>query len=75
MDVIEIRCPVGPRRLLSKVMSEGGLPHIVPGNLIEFACDDCKRWQRREDPKVQRILHRFNLAGDLVETVVVHYDD
>lgn len=70
MKTIEIRCPVGPRRLLSKVISEGGTPHIT-GNLIEFACDDCKRYERKSDPDVVRVLHRFDLAGSLVESLIV----
>lgn len=71
METVEIRCPVGPRRLLSKLISSGGKPHVVDGNLIEFACDDCKRSARRVTPGVVRVLHRFDLAGTLVESEVV----
>lgn len=71
MGTVEIRCPVGPKRLLSKLISHGERPHIVEGNLIEFSCDDCKRAARRSTPRVVRVLHRYNLAGDLVESEVV----
>jgi hypothetical protein len=71
MDEIEIRCPVGPRRLLFKMYQEGHRPHVVPGNLIEVACDDCKRTMRRRDPSVVRVVHRFNLAGELIESKVI----
>ncbi len=71
MRTVEIRCPVGPQRLLSKLLLEGDRPHIVEGNLIEFACDDCKRSLRQRGEQVVRVLHRYNLAGDLVETVTV----
>lgn len=70
MTAIEIRCPVGPRRLLSKVLTSGDSPHVTADNLIEFACPDCARALRRREPDVFRVLHRFNLAGDLVESVV-----
>ena len=71
MYEIEIRCPVGPKRLLAKLLQEGGKPHIVEGNLVEFACDDCKKVQRRTKPSVVRVLHRFNLLGDCVQTLQV----
>lgn len=67
----QIRCPVGPRRLLAIVVSEGEKPKITDGNLIEFACSDCCRSLRREGQDVARVLHRFNILGEEVETVVV----
>jgi len=76
MKTIEIRCPVGPRRLLSKVISTGGHP-LVQDNLIEFACSDCKRTLRQagEMTDVLRVLHRFDLSGSLVESQVVYFGD
>lgn len=68
MDEVEIRCPVGPRRLLSKLLVRGDQPTIVEGNLIEFSCEDCRRILRKRGEVVHRVLHRYNLAGDLVET-------
>lgn len=71
MPTVEIRCPVGPRRLLSKLLVRGEKPVVVEGNLIEFACDDCKKTLRQQQAgPVTRVLHRYNLAGELVETVV-----
>lgn len=75
MAVVEIRCPVGPRRLLSKVIATGDSAHVVDGNLIEFACTDCARSLRRRGEDAGRVLHRFNLAGELVESQVVPTDD
>jgi hypothetical protein len=69
MESIEIRCPVGPRRLLSKLLVRGESPTITD-NLIEFACDDCKQNQRRLGRNVKRVLHRYDLAGVLVETLL-----
>lgn len=71
MKTIEIRCPVGPKRLLSKLQLAGERPTITDGNLIEFSCSDCTKIQRRSNPEVFRILHRFNLIGELVESVEV----
>jgi hypothetical protein len=49
---------------------KGQAPMVVAeGNLIEVACGDCKRLKRRDGDPVVRVLHRFNLAGDLVESV------
>lgn len=69
METVEIRCPVGPQRLLSKLRLSGERPVITGDNLIEFACDDCKRTIRRRGTPVYRVLHRYNLLGELVETV------
>lgn len=71
MRTVELRCPVGPRRLLSKLLIAGERPHVVEGNLIEFACPECAKASRMRNPKVYRILHRFNLLGELVESLEV----
>lgn len=70
MTEVEIRCPVGPRRLLAKTLMSGERPHVTDGNLIEVACDDCKRSMRQQGKVVARVLHRFNIAGELIESVV-----
>lgn len=67
---IELRCPQGPGRLLSKLLISGGRPEIVGDNLVELACPDCKRSLRLQGQPVLRVLHRFNLLGDLVQSVV-----
>lgn len=71
MQTVEIRCPEDPRRLLSKLLLSGGKPTVVEGNLIEFACDNCKKALRSSGQSVVRVLHRYNLAGELVETEVI----
>lgn len=70
MPEVEIRCPVGPRRLLSKLLLSGERPSVVEGNLIEFSCDDCKRTHRRRRRYVTRVLHRYDLTGELIETII-----
>jgi hypothetical protein len=68
---VEIRCPVGSMRLLAKVLRSGEACVNEELNLIEFACHDCLRAQKRRAPgrEVSRVLHRYNVAGQLVETV------
>jgi hypothetical protein len=76
---VEVRCPVGeelpdgycrPGRLLLKLRLSGELPSFVqPDNLIELACEDCRYRLRKAGYRVRRVLHRYNLAGDLVETL------
>lgn len=69
---LEIRCPVGPQRLLAKWVQAGGRPVIVDGNLIELACSDCRRTEKMAGrPIPQRVLHRYNVLGELVETELV----
>jgi len=68
MKVKEIRCPEDPRRLFTKLIQSGGRPVIVEGNLIEFACQNCKKTLAAEGSFYTRVLHRYNIAGELVET-------
>jgi hypothetical protein len=79
-EYVEIRCPVDltwpdgtcrPGRLFLKLKRQGGSAHVDPGsNLMELACDDCKRRLARAGRKVHRVLHYFDLAGELVDTKV-----
>ena len=72
MEEIEIRCPVGPRRLFLKMLADGRKLTITDGNLIELACSDCKKLLRVEHGILcSRVLHRYDLAGDLVESVIM----
>jgi len=75
MRIVELRCPVGPQRLLSKLLISGGRPKITEGNLVELACSDCKKSVRGSGRQVVRVLHRFDLSGELVETCLVFPED
>ena len=76
---VEVRCPVGeelpsgdcrPGRLLMKLRIAGELPSYVhPDNLIELACEDCRYRLRKAGYQVRRVLHRYDMAGQLVETL------
>lgn len=63
---VELRCDTNRSKLLAKVKK----PVIVDGNLIEVACDDCKRRKRKLGEVVSLVVHRFNVLGDLIETEV-----
>jgi len=66
MEVVELRCEANPRRMFARLLIEKK-PSIVPGNLLEFACRDCER-----TAVGKRVLHRFNVLGELVETLIVN---
>lgn len=67
----EIRCPVGPKQLFMKLIDKGERPKMVEGNLMEFACYDCRRDLRRAGGMVAAVFHRYNFLGELIETEVV----
>jgi len=69
--VVELRCPVGPRRLFAKLRLSGVRPPVTQDNLIELSCQDCRRSLSRAGRAVSLVLHRYDIAGSLVETEVV----
>lgn len=66
VQVIEVRCDENPHRMFVKLLVTDR-PVIVAGNLLEFACRDCAK-----DRHAARVLHRFNVVGELVETEIVY---
>lgn len=73
-ETVDLRCPVGPRQLLGKVLRESGRVPVDSSNLMELACRDCARTLRRSDPTVARVVHRYDLLGNLVESEIAHRD-
>lgn len=71
--MVDLRCPVGPRQLFCRMRQEGETPVVVPGNLMEFHCRHCTAEARRSDSSVKRVLHYFNLAGELMATEVTRF--
>jgi hypothetical protein len=67
IESIDLRCPVHTRRLFGRVLAEA---RIVSGNLIEFACTDCRNDRRRQGEDCTLVLHRFNVLGVHVNTKV-----
>jgi hypothetical protein len=75
----KLRCARDPRRLLAKMHLDGDRPayfdaHPQGRNLIELACHDCEKVERRADSGVVRVLHRFNFIGRFEETAYVYGD-
>lgn len=70
METIEVRCPVGPRRLFFKMRQAGETPVISEDNLIEVACADCRKALREKGVNVGRLIHCYDLAGELVKSYV-----
>jgi hypothetical protein len=68
---VELRCPTGPRKLFAKLRMTGEQPVVTSDNLVEMACQDCRRRLRSEGRDIALVLHRFNIVGDLIETVAV----
>lgn len=76
---VELRCPepvrtrdggCNPGHLFAKLIVAGEQPsYVQPDNLIEMACSNCRRQREREGKRVRRVLHRYNLAGELVDTL------
>jgi hypothetical protein len=75
VEELDLRCPHGhgadTGKLLARLQLAGPSSWVQPDNLIELACTDCKVRLRREGTSVARVLHRFNMAGELVTTLVV----
>jgi uncharacterized protein YlaI len=70
VNTVEVRCPVGPQKLFTKLKLGEEFGKYLPNNLIEFTCADCaKRIGRDLDQRV-RVFHRFNFVGELIQTVV-----
>jgi hypothetical protein len=74
-EEIELRCDAG--KLLAVVLRNGEEPSFVrPDNLIELPCLWCRDVEKRRarhhgDAMPRRVLHRFNILGELVETHIV----
>ena len=71
---IDLRCPIGPRALLGKVVKAGGSARVNSDNLLELACRDCTRRARLNNPLILHVVHRFNVLGELVESVATERD-
>lgn len=79
-QVIELRCPneyrhpdgtCSPGKLFAQLRITGEQPsYIHPDNLIVMACGDCKRSMRRRGTEVARVLHCYDMAGELIRTLI-----
>lgn len=70
-EMLDVRCPVDPRRMFLRLAS--GI--VCDGNLVEVACPECARRLRRSgDPQVRLVLHRYDIAGECIETETLRAD-
>lgn len=76
---VDLRCPepvtrngyCHPGKLLAKLRLSGVAPSFVhPDNVIEMPCEECRYRLRREGRKVRKVLHRYDLLGGHVSTLV-----
>lgn len=77
---VELRCPTGaernghchPGRLLAKLRLSGEAPsYVQPDNVIEMPCRECReRYWSRHGRRVRNVLHRYDLSGAWVSTLV-----
>jgi hypothetical protein len=80
VSMVDLRCAKDPRRLFAKMKLNGERPAYIdtegdaPRNLIEFSCQDCLKAERREDPELVKVYHRFDFIGQPVETVREYAD-
>ncbi len=74
MQAVELRCPQNYGRLFAKFLVPGVKLKIVEGNLVEFACRDCRKHHTEQDGAARAVFHRFDIAGQLVETEIVFTD-
>lgn len=68
MNTVEVRCPVGPKKLFTKLKLGEEFGKYLPNNLIEFTCSDCSKRISRERNMRVRVFHRFNFIGELVNS-------
>ena len=76
---VEVRCPLGNKRLFGKLLVDPALkelsPRIVEGNLVEFACAECRKLLASKGEDVARVLHQYNIMGELVRSRLVRHGD
>lgn len=68
MNTVEVRCPVGPQKLFTKLKLGEEFGSYLPNNLIEFTCQDCAKTHRRATNNFVRVYHTFNFIGELIDT-------
>lgn len=71
---IELRCPIGPKALLGKMVLANEPVHRTDGNLLELHCRDCTKRIKQNDATIVRICHRFDVLGELVMSTITHED-
>jgi hypothetical protein len=70
VNTVEVRCPVGPKKLFTKLKLGEEFATILASNLIEFSCSDCAKRIGKEQNTRVRVFHSFNFIGELISTRV-----
>lgn len=71
----ELRCPSNPSRLFARLKLTGERASFIqPDNLIEMSCYDCRKLLERSGRSARRVLHRYDMAGTLIATLVEDED-
>jgi hypothetical protein len=68
VNTVEVRCPVGPQKLFTKLKLGEEFGKYLPNNLIEFTCQDCAKAHRKKTNDFVRVFHSFNFIGELINT-------
>lgn len=64
----DIRCPLGSRSLLMRLLSEEDPPVKVGEQALQLHCRDCSRELRQNLPDLQRVLHVYDTGGGFLFT-------
>jgi hypothetical protein len=68
-------CPESMGKLLGKARVDGTTARALAAGLVELQCSYCERGRRAAgSPRGERVLHLFNLLGELVDTEIVPAD-
>ncbi len=65
----DLRCPEGEAGM-GKLLGRTRPVFYTPG-VIELACGNCARAFRRAGLDCSRVLHRYNLLGELLATEII----
>jgi hypothetical protein len=69
VTLVDLRCPVTPRRLFAKIrMGEATIDRS--DNTISVACDDCRSAMRRMGQDARLVVHTFTMLGVCIGTKV-----
>lgn len=70
---IELRCPIGARKLLAAMVRMGEQVKVdKQTNLMELVCRDCRDYvEKQEGRRPSRVLHYYNILGEHVDDLIV----
>jgi hypothetical protein len=63
--MVDLRCPESMGKLLGRTQ-----PVLHTEGMVELACGNCARAFRKGGMTVARVVHRYNLLGELLATQI-----